>query len=89
MRTARGMWATWAVALLGVGLLVDPAAGAGDSEAKAARRRWALAKMDEMANERLRCRERFQKRPEVERCEAAHERRYQEYNQMYLEAARD
>jgi hypothetical protein len=42
-----------------------------------------------MANERLRCRERFQKRREVERCEADYARRFREYNQMYLEAARD
>jgi hypothetical protein len=89
MRRSRGVWTAWAVALLGVGLLADPAAGAADPEAKAARRRWALAKMDEMANERLRCRERFQKRREVERCEADYARRFREYNQMYLEAARD
>ncbi len=39
-------------------------------EGRAARRQWALVRMDEMANERLRCRERFTKRREVEACEA-------------------
>jgi hypothetical protein len=89
MRRSRGVWTAWAVALLGVGLLADPAAGAADPEAKAARRRWALAKMDEMANERLRCRERFKARGQVEACEAEFTRRFREYNEIYLEASRD
>jgi len=89
MRTSRGVWAAWLLALVAAGLLADVATGATGPEAKAARRRWALARMDEMAHERLRCRERFQKRREVERCEADYDRRFQEYNEMYLEAARD
>ncbi len=56
---------------------------------KAARRRWALARMDEMANERLRCRERFTRQREVEACEADFTRRFRGYNEIYLEAARE
>ena len=56
---------------------------------KAARRRWALARMDEMANERLRCRGRFTRRREVEACEADYTRRFRQYNEIYLEAARE
>jgi hypothetical protein len=62
---------------------------AAGPEAKAARRRWALTKMDEMANERLRCRERFKARGQVEACEAEFTRRFREYNEIYLEASRD
>ncbi len=89
MRCPRVLRVTCALALVASGLLTDLAAEASGPEVKAARRRWALARMDEMANERLRCRERFQKRREVERCEADYERRFREYNEMYLEAARD
>jgi hypothetical protein len=59
------------------------------SEGRAARRRWALARMDEMAGERLRCRERFTVRRQVDACEAEHVRRYREYNEIYLEASRE
>jgi hypothetical protein len=58
-------------------------------DAKAARRRWALAKMDEMDNERLRCRARLTKKHDVEACEANYARRFREYNEIYLEGLRD
>jgi hypothetical protein len=53
-----------------------------------ARRRWALARMDEMASERLRCRERFKVPRQVRECEAEFERRHRAYNEVYLEASR-
>jgi hypothetical protein len=61
----------------------------GDAERRAARRRWALRRMDEMATERLRCRERLTKKREVEACEADFTRRFREFNELYLEASRD
>ncbi len=67
----------------------EPGRVVAGAEAKAARRRWALAKMDEMANEALRCGRRFQKRREVETCEAEFTRRFREYNEIYLEASRE
>jgi hypothetical protein len=60
-----------------------------DAERRAARRRWALRRMDEMANERLRCRERLAKKREVEACEADFARRFREFNELYLEASRE
>jgi hypothetical protein len=46
--------------------------------------------MDEMAGERLRCRERFKQLPEKAReCEAEFERRHRAYNEIYIEASRD
>jgi hypothetical protein len=54
-----------------------------------ARRRWALARMDEMANQRLRCHERFRAPREIRECQAEFDRRYRAYNEIYLEAARD
>ena len=57
-------------------------------EGRAARRRWALARMDEMDNERLRCKARFSKKREVEACEADYTRRFRHYNEIYLEASR-
>jgi hypothetical protein len=62
---------------------------ATETERRAARRRWAMAKMDEMANGALRCRERFSRPRQVQECEAEFTRRYREYNEIYLEAARD
>jgi hypothetical protein len=56
---------------------------------RVARRRWALARMDEMAGERLRCRERYQDSRRIRECEAAFERRHRAYNELYLEAARE
>jgi hypothetical protein len=57
-----------------------------DREAK---RRWALARMDEMAQERLRCRERFKAPRQVEQCEAEFQRRHRAYNEIYLDASRE
>lgn len=88
---------------LGLGLVAaaagtPPASGCGNARSggraeeearREARRRWALARMDEVANERLRCRQRFRERTRVEACEAEHARRYREYNEIYLEAARE
>ena len=54
-----------------------------------ARRRWALARMDEMAGERLRCRERFKAPRQIQECEASFERRHRAYNELYLDAARE
>jgi hypothetical protein len=54
-----------------------------------ARRRWALARMDEMARERLRCHERFRAAEEVRGCQAEFERRHRAYNEVYIEATRD
>ena len=54
-----------------------------------ARRRWALARMDEMAKERLRCHDRFQSPREVRNCEGEFERRYHAYNDIYIEASRE
>lgn len=54
-----------------------------------ARRRWALARMDEMAGERLRCRERFKIPRQVRECETEFERRHRAYNEVYLEASRE
>ncbi len=62
---------------------------ATDPEARAARRRWALAKMDEMANEARRCPERFTVRRQVEECRAEYERRLRLYNEVYIEASRE
>ena len=53
------------------------------------RRRWALARMDEMAQERLRCHERFREAADVRRCQAEFERRHRAYNEIYIEASRD
>jgi hypothetical protein len=54
-----------------------------------ARRRWALARMDEMARERLRCSQRFRTPREVRECQAEFERRYRAYNDIYMETARE
>ena len=54
-----------------------------------ARRRWALARMDEMAQERLRCHERFQTPRQIRDCRAEFERRHRAYNEIYIEAARE
>jgi hypothetical protein len=61
----------------------------GSPEERAARRRWALARMDEMAGERRRCRERFREARQVIECEHRFQMRFQEYNRLYLEAARE
>ena len=53
------------------------------------RRRWALARMDEVAQERLRCHERFREPRAVRDCQAECERRHRAYNEIYIEAARE
>jgi NAD kinase len=45
--------------------------------------------MDEMAQERLRCHERFRESADVRRCQAEFERRHRAYNEIYIEATRD
>jgi hypothetical protein len=57
--------------------------------AKVARQRWAQARMDEMANERLRCRDRLRDGQQIAQCEAGYERRFRLYNEMFLEATRE
>ena len=54
-----------------------------------ARRRWALARMDETWAEQRRCRERFRRPAEVTECEARYARRYRVFNEIYLEAGRN
>ena len=54
-----------------------------------ARRRWALARMDEMASERLRCKEKFRTPRDVRECQAEFERRYRAYNDIYIETTRE
>jgi hypothetical protein len=63
-------------------------AGRGPGD-RAERSRWALTRMDEMANEGRRCRERFPARRQAEACEAEFARRFREYNEIYLEATRE
>jgi hypothetical protein len=64
------------------------ASGVGPPRDPEGRRRWALARMDEMAQERLRCRARFPTPRQVRDCEAEFERRHRAYNEVYREAAR-
>jgi hypothetical protein len=84
-----------ALAALALGSWVPaiPADGGGPEPAsprdREARRRWALARMDEMAGERLRCRERFKVPQKVRECETEFERRHRAYNEVYLEASRE
>ena len=75
-------------------LAASKPAGAAGPEPSAprdreSRRRWALARMDEMAQERLRCHERFREAADVRRCQAEFERRHHAYNEIYIEASRD
>ena len=68
------------------------ASAGGDPPAprnREARRRWALARMDEMAKERVRCHDRFTTPREVRNCQTESERRFHAYNEIYIEAARD
>jgi hypothetical protein len=85
---------TAAVLLATLPLAASGAAAAGFGPTAAprdpeARRRWALARMDEMAQERLRCHERFRTPREVRDCQAEFERRHRAYNEIYIEAARE
>jgi hypothetical protein len=95
-RTRRSVIRGLAAAVLAcaVPLAVSREAGAAGSGQTAprdreARRRWALARMDEMAQERLRCRERFKEPRQVQECEADFQRRHRAYNELYLEAIRE
>ncbi len=67
----------------------DGAAAGSPPRDREARRRWALARMDEMASERLRCRERHKIPRLVRDCETDFERRHRAYNEVYQEAIRD
>jgi hypothetical protein len=93
MRVMRRVVSGWVASLLlagaigAVALPPERRESAGP-EAKAARRRWALAKMDEMDNERLRCRTRFTRKRDIEACEADYTRRFRQYNEVYLEGLR-
>ncbi len=89
MGIAGRLVAASAIGLILGGVGAEVVAGEAGRDTRAERRRWASAKMDEMANERLRCRERFAKRGDVERCEAEYARRFREYNETYLEASRE
>lgn len=101
MRMGRTWVTAWAfvlaIATYGVLVPADRAGAAARQEeregagpaGKAARRQWALRKMDEMANERLRCRERFKVRRQAEECEADYTRRFRGYNEIYMEASRE
>ena len=60
-----------------------------DRETREARRRWALARLDEVADERRRCAERFQSAQKIRDCQADCDRRRRVYNEVYLEALRD
>jgi hypothetical protein len=77
------------IGLAVMAIALDVAAGSSDSAARAARRRWALAKMDEMANEVRRCQTRFQKKREIEVCETEFNRKLRQYNEIYIEASRE
>ena len=83
-----------AAVLLAVGALPARAESPGsprprDRETREARRRWALARMDEVAGERRRCAERFQSAQKIRDCQAECDRRYRVYNEVYVEALRD
>jgi hypothetical protein len=79
-----------AAALVAALPLAGSAGPAGSSrQDREARRQWALARMDEMAQERLRCRERFREPRAVRDCQAEFERRHRAYNEIYIEAARE
>ena len=84
----RGLAATvlLAVAPEAGGAEAPGGAGARDREA---RRRWALARMDEMARERLRCYDRFRAPQEIRDCQVEFERRHRAYNEVYIEATRE
>src|SRR5262245_31075063 len=94
---ARGEWTRrdvirgLATAALVAALPVAPRGAAADGSGpmaaprdREARRRWALARMDEMGQERLRCHDRFRNAQQVRDCQEAFERRYRAYNEIYL-----
>ena len=52
-------------------------------------RRRVLAKMDEAAAERQRCRTRFKQAAQVRECEHEQAKRFREWNERYLELLRE
>jgi len=83
-----------ATAVLVAALPLAPSGAVADGPAPAprdreARRRWALARMDEMSRERLRCHDRFRDPRAIRECQAEFERRHGAYNEIYIEAARE
>ena len=92
--TRRGVIHGLAVAALAAALPIAPSDALAEGpptqpREPEARRRWALARMDEMAQERLRCHERFRDPRAIRECQANFERRHRAYNELYLEAARE
>ena len=78
-----------ALPLAASGAVADGPGSTAAPRDREARRRWALARMDEMAQERLRCHERFRVPREVRDCQVEYERRHRAYNEIYIEAARE
>jgi hypothetical protein len=78
-----------ALPLVARGAGADGSAPAAVPRDREARRRWALARMDEMAQERLRCHERFREPRDVRQCQVEFERRHRAYNEIYVEATRE
>ena len=84
----RGLGAV-ALAVAGSRSVGAESAGASAPRDREARRRWALARMDEMAQERARCANRFREAARIRDCQIEFERRHRAYNETYLEAARE
>ena len=87
---ARPDWVVgFAVGVIALGS--GAAAGAPGTKAPDAEteRRRVLARMDEAAAERQRCRTRFKQPAQVRDCEHEHAKRYREWNERYLELLRE
>ena len=84
----RGLAAAALLAAGSKGASAQSPASSGPRD-REARRRWALARMDDMARERERCSERFRGSREVRACQAEFDRRRRAYNEIYLEALRE
>jgi uncharacterized protein HemX len=89
--TKRSVIRGLAAAALVAALPLAASGGAGEPsrQDRQARRQWALARMDEMAQERLRCHERFREPGAIRDCQVEFERRHRAYNEMYIEATRE
>jgi hypothetical protein len=87
----RGVIGGLAAAALVAALPLATSGGQGEPsrQDRQARRQWALARMDEMAQERLRCYERFREPRAIRDCQAEFERRHRAYNEVYIEATRE
>jgi hypothetical protein len=83
----RGLAMAALVAALPLAARGGPAATS--REDREARRRWALAGMDEMARERVRCHDRFREPRAIRDCQTEFERRHRAYNEVYIEASRE